>query len=275
MKNIITVNSLKENFDNIILFDARNNFMNKEEGSQKYKISHIKNAFHLDLCIHLSRDMDTHGGRNPLPNDMKSFILRLLECGVQKNSEIVVYDEDIMYASRVWWMCKYIGLENIKILDGGINAWIKEGYSLDSDTPISKNRGSFDVDIKSDMCVDINFIRENMNNIEILLMDCRAENRYQGLDDPIDKKTGHIPNAKSYFCFNALDEFYMFKSEHLLKEYFKGLDKYKRIICYCGSGISANINILALDEIGIKSSLYVGSFSDYISYDDLEIAKEV
>jgi len=275
MKNIISVNSLKENFDDVILFDARNNFMNKEDGIKKYKTSHIKNAFHLDLINHLTSKVDTHGGRDPLPHDMKSFILRLLECGVQKNSKIVVYDEDMMYASRVWWMCKYIGIENVKVLNGGINAWIKEGYSLDSDTPISKNKGSFDINIKSDMCVDINFIKENMNNIEILLMDCRSENRYKGIEEPIDIKSGHIPNAKNYFCYNVLDEFRMFKSEDLLKEHFNGVDKYKRVICYCGSGISANINILALDEIGIKSSLYVGSFSDYISYDDLEIINEI
>ena len=123
------------------------------------------------------------------------------------------------------------------------------------------------------MRVDINFIKENMNNIEILLMDCRSANRYKGIEEPIDKKTGHIPNAKNYFCYDALDELRMFKSETLLKEYFKDVDKYKRVICYCGSGISANINILALDEIGIKSSLYVGSFSDYISYSDLEVIK--
>ena len=275
MKNIISASSLKESFDDIILFDARNNFMSKEEGQKKYADSHIKNAFHLDLNLHLTSKIETHGGRDPLPEDMKSFILRLEECGVKQNSKIVIYDEDMMYASRVWWMCKYIGIENVKILNGGINAWIKEGYGLDSDTAISKNKGSIESNIKSDMRVDINFIKENMNNIEILLMDCRSESRYKGLNEPIDKKSGHIPNAKNYFCSDALDELRMFKSESLLKEHFKDLDKYKRVICYCGSGISANINILALDEIGIKASLYVGSFSDYITYTDLEIIKEI
>ncbi|MGB5824313.1 MAG: sulfurtransferase [Proteocatella sp.] len=272
MKNLVSPEYLFDNINKVVIIDATNNFMIPTEGIEKYKARHIPGAFHIDLRNDMSREVTEHGGRDPLPHNMEDFKAKLEEYGISTGSEIIVYDEDIVPASRFWWMCKYIGLDNVRLLDGGINAWIENGFSLSAVVPSLPQRGNIEMKFDSEIIADIDDIRRAINDEQVLIIDSRSSVRYKGEEEPIDKKAGHIPTAKNYFYEGVLEQDGKYRRPGYLKEHFKGVEKYKEVICQCGSGVSAPVNIIALDEIGIKAKLYVGSWSDYITYDDSLIA---
>lgn len=266
MKNIIDVNWLKEN--DYILFDATNNFMNHSEGFSIYSKGHIEGAYHIDLKNNLIGTVKAHGGRDPLPDNIYDFAKKLEEFGINNDTNIVVYDDSYFYACRFWWMCKYIGLKNVKVLNGGKKALIENGYKLTDAIPTKPEKnGSISVNLNKNLIADISDIKNAIKDSDTLIIDSRDKERYLGLVENIDNKSGHIPNAKNYPFSNVLSNG-LFKNFSEIQQNFDGIEKYKNIIAYCGSGISANINIIAMDEVGITCKLYVGSWSDYISYED-------
>lgn len=267
MKNLVNAEYLKENMGKVVIVDATNNFMVASEGKEKYAKRHIEGAFHIDLKEDMTRPLTAHGGRDPLPEDMNTFKAKLENFGINNDTEIIVYDEDIVPASRFWWMCKYIGLDNVKLLDGGINAWLAKGFGLTTEIPELPQNGSIIMNIRHDMVVDINDIKEAIGKEDTLIIDSRSPIRYRGEEEPIDFKAGHMPSAKNYFYENVLEMDGRYKSLEAIKENFKAI-KEAVVICHCGSGVSAPVNIIALDEIGISAKLYVGSWSDYITYED-------
>lgn len=267
MKNIVNAEYLYQNKDKVVVVDATNNFMIPEEGREKYLKRHIEGAFHIDLKEDMSREITVHGGRDPLPEDMNLFKEKLESFGINTDTEVIVYDEDIVPASRFWWMSKYIGLKNVKVLDGGISAWIKAGYSLTDEIPEIPQTGHIDMQLKETMLVDISDIRKAIVDENTLIIDSRSPVRYRGEDEPIDVKAGHMPGAKNYFYENVLEPDGTYKPLEVLKAQFKNIES-PLVICHCGSGVSGPVNIIALDEIGISAKLYVGSWSDYITYED-------
>lgn len=267
MKNIVSAEYLYQNRGKVVLIDATNNFMIPEEGKAKYEKRHIEGAFHIDLKEDMSREITVHGGRDPLPEDMNSFKEKLESFGISTDTEIIVYDEDIVPASRFWWMAKYIGLKNVKVLDGGINAWLNSGYSLTDKIPEMPLKGHIEMSLQDAMIVDISDIRSAIKDKNTLIIDSRSPVRYRGEDEPIDVKAGHMPSAKNYFYENVLEQDGTYKSLEVLKAQFKNVNS-PVVICHCGSGVSGPVNIIALDELGIKAKLYVGSWSDYITYED-------
>lgn len=268
MKNLVSPEYLFDNINKVVIIDATNNFMIPAEGIEKYRARHIPGAFHIDLRNDMSRDVTEHGGRDPLPESMEAFKNKLEEYGVSTDTEIVVYDEDIVPASRFWWMCKYIGLYKVRLLDGGINAWLENGFEISTELPPLPQRGNIQMKLDLERIADIGDIRRAISDEDVLIIDSRSNIRYTGKEEPIDKKAGHIPTAQNYFYEGVLEQDGKYKRPGYLKEHFKGVEKYKEIICQCGSGVSAPVNVIALDEIGIKAKLYVGSWSDYISYED-------
>ena len=272
MKNLADAKYLYENRDKVVVIDATNNFMIASEGREKYEKRHIEGAFHIDLKNDMCRPVTEHGGRDPLPEDMNSFREKLEEYGISTDTEVVVYDEDIVPASRFWWMCKYIGLINVKILDGGIKSWTQSGYELTDKIPPLPEKGKIEMKLNSDIIADIKDIRRAIADDEVIIIDSRSNPRYTGREEAIDVKAGHIPGAKNSFYEKVLMDDGKYKSLNEIKNAFEGIENYGEVIVHCGSGVSGPVNIIALDEIGIKSKLYVGSWSDYITYEDSIIA---
>ncbi len=280
MKNIVEPKWLYENKDNVIIVDATNNFMVPEEGRQKHDKEHIENAFHIDLKKDMCGEVKEHGGRDPLPEDMNRFRQKLEEIGISNNSQIIVYDENLVPSSRFWWMCKYIGLENVKVMNGGINAWKSLGYEVtDIPTPLPEHQGKIAMNIKKEMLADIDDIRAVLRNQQegkkAAIVDSRSPIRYKGQCETIDKKAGHIPNALNYFYEDVIDPIKGYKDVEFLQKHYEELRKYNEIIVHCGSGVSGSVNIIAMDEAGIRSKFYVGSWSDYITYEDSLISVEL
>lgn len=275
MKNIINASWLKDNLDNekLVIVDCRFNLMDKDYGRKSYEEGHIKKAVRIDLETHLSSEVKEFGGRHPLPtiDQLKETFESI---GISNDSIVIAYDEgDLAGPSRLWWILKYMGHKNVYILDGGINSFKELNGEIVTDVT-TVVRGNFDILINEDMRVEMPYVKEKLYNENIAIVDSRENIRYIGDWEPVDKKAGHIPGALNYFWMDILDKgenSIKIKSKEDLSVHFEKLNDYDEIIVYCGSGITACPNSLALTEIGIKHKVYSGSFSDWISYDDNKV----
>lgn len=270
MKNLVSVKWLKENNnEDIVVVDCRFDLQTPSYGKDSYLKNHIPNAVYIDVDKDLAGNVKEHGGRHPLP-DLNEFKSKLESCGIGNNTRVVAYDDgEVAGASRFWWMLKYIGHDKVYILDGGIKVWIESGYYLSSDVP-KKEKKCLDINIDESILVTVDEVKKSISEEGSVIIDSRSFERYKGEVEPIDKKAGHIPNAKNYFWMNVLENNKV-KDNKTLETYFDELLKYKKVIVHCGSGITGCVNYLALDEIGVKPKLYLGSWSDWISYDDNEV----
>lgn len=274
MSNFVTVKWLYAHLEdkNVIIVDCRANLFDLNYGRKVYNEGHIKNAFFIDVKKDLAGEVREHGGRSPLPETEK-LKDRLEGIGIGNDKIVVVYDEaKLAGAERFWWMMKYIGLDKVYVLDGGINSWIEEGYPLSTEIP-EVEKGKLDIKINEEIKADIFQIKSKKDEEGFIIVDAREPERYRGEVEPIDKKAGHIPGAINLPWSKVLTEKGHFKSKDELKEYFKDLNNYKEIVLQCGSGIDACGNFVVLDELGFKPKLYVGSWSDWISYEDSPVAK--
>lgn len=271
MKNFITSVELKEAFNQFIILDCRYDLSDSSYGHTSYLKSHIKTSHYLDLEKDLSREVEKHGGRHPLPF-LADFISKLENIGISNDSKIVVYDDDMFVAPRLWWMLKYIGIEDVRVLDGGFKAWNFEDF-IESDNNTKKlSSGKIYAQINQSMVVSIEEVKKMIDepNEYSMIVDSRTNERYQGIMEPIDKIPGRIPTSINIFYNDAYSNGYL-KSKEELKKLYSEIMPYKEIVVYCGSGVTAPANIIAMDEIGILTRLYVGSYSDYISYEENEV----
>lgn len=276
MSNLVDAKWLKENLnnDNLVIVDCRFDLMDKEYGKKSYEQNHIKNAVRVDIEKELSSSVKKHGGRHPLPcaDKLKETFENL---GINNNSTVVCYDEgDLAGPSRLWWILKYLGHDKVFVLDGGINSFIEIGGETTNEIPKVLKNGEFIVNVNDSMRVDMEYVKKRLYNDRVIIIDSRENKRYLGEFEPVDKKAGHVPSAKNYFWMDILninEEKINIKPLKDLQNHFKKLNDYDEVIVYCGSGITACPNSLALSECKINHKVYAGSFSDWISYCDNDI----
>lgn len=257
------------------IIDTRFVLTDPAAGRKAYQQAHIPNAVYFDLDEDLSQKPSQHGGRHPLP-DMERFAQTLGERGMDNSSHVVIYDDSGgMFAARLWWMLRYAGHERVQLLDGGIDAWQAAGLPLSSEVP-DFEASHFELKLRPEMVVDADYVLRNLDNPDILLLDARSSDRYRGENETMDPKAGHIPGALSLpFADNLKDKSFKTTTELVSRFDAYDLQEAEEIIAYCGSGVSATHNILALEEAGIKNvKLYAGSWSDWVSYDDYPIATD-
>ena len=254
------------------IVDCSFSLANPEKGRQEYDKNHIPGAVHFDLEKDLSGEVSEHGGRHPLP-PIKEFIHKLEQAGIDENSFVVAYDQgEGAFAARFWWMLTYLGHENVFVLDGGFRGWKDGNYPVTTEVPVF-NKSTFNIKMNHELIASMEDVRAvaGVPDSQTILIDSREERRYLGLEEPIDKKAGRIPNAINKPWFEGLDAGY-YKSDGEQKDRFKDISPEKQIIVYCGSGVTAAPNFLALKKAGFeKVKLYLGSFSDWISYRENEI----
>jgi thiosulfate/3-mercaptopyruvate sulfurtransferase len=264
------LNNLNEN--NLRIVDCRFSLSEPEKGRQEYVKSHLSRAVFFDLEKDLSSPIQMHGGRHPMPM-LEELVKKLETAGIDENTVVVAYDNgDGAFAARFWWLLKYLGHEKVHVLDGGFKGWLEGNYPVTTDIP-SFEKADFLVNIKSEIMATTEEVKEVIEKQQKgkILIDSREEKRYLGLEEPIDKKAGHIPGAInkpwmegfSGSQYNPVEE---------QRQRFSDVDSENQIIVYCGSGVTATPNFLALKEAGFeKVKLYVGSFSDWISYKENRI----
>ncbi len=273
MSNLIQASELQNLLgdEKLRVVDARFSLTDPKAGQNVYAKGHIPGAIFFDLDKDLSQPASKHGGRHPLP-DMQLFADKLGQRGIGNEHLVVVYDDASgVYAGRLWFMLKYAGHEQVKVLDGGLQAYLGISGKLGSDLP-TYAKTTFQLNLQADKIVTKDYILRNLENPDVLLIDARGAERYRGETEPIDAKAGHIPGAMNLpYTENLAAGKY--KSPEALYERFADLEEADEIVVYCGSGVSANHNFIALEEAGFKDiKLYVGSWSDWSSYETNPVA---
>lgn len=256
--------------DNIRIVDCRFQLGNPTFGVKAYEEGHIPGAVYFHLEKDLSGEVAEHGGRHPLP-EMGDFQQVLEEAGISNDTEVIAYDGgEGAFAARLWWLLKYVGHEKVHILDGGFKEWATANYPTTVETH-TYPRANFNIHIQEEMLVSVEEVKQATIDEKTILIDSRENRRYLGLEEPIDKKCGHIPTAINKVWMEAFENG-RFKSPDGQAERFADLDKDQPMIVYCGSGVTATPNYIALKEAGFSDvKLYAGSFSDWISYTEHEV----
>lgn len=254
---------------NIRICDCRFKLGAPDVGRNEYETEHISGAVYFDLEKDLSGQVEEYGGRHPLPN-LDLFKNKLESYGINNDTILVAYDGgEGSFASRFVWLLTYMGHKKVYLLNGGYRAWKESGYSSDAHLP-HYEKAEYRVQIKESVLASYQEVKDftQKRPDDVVLIDSRETKRFLGIEEPIDKKAGHIPGAINKVWTNVLDEGYYLQAEEL-EETYKDISRDKEIIVYCGSGVTASPNYIALKEAGYTNvKVYVGSFSDWISYPD-------
>ncbi|NEW07555.1 sulfurtransferase [Paenibacillus sp. SYP-B3998] len=258
---------------NIVIADCRFALGQPEAGRDYYSKDHITGAVYVDLEQDLSGAKMAHGGRHPLP-DLGAFSILVGNLGIDATQTVIAYDDQGgAMASRLWWMLKFLGHSEVYVLDQGYSAWKAAGYPVTEEVPEVSPR-TFSPKVHRSMLASMDEVKDKLGHAGTVLVDSREERRYLGLEEPIDVVAGHIPGARNYFWKGVLDESGAWRKAADQEQHFAGLRDAEEIIVYCGSGVTACPNVLALTEAGFDNvKLYSGSWSDWISWEENPIAK--
>jgi thiosulfate/3-mercaptopyruvate sulfurtransferase len=228
-----------------------------------YLAGHIPGAIFVDLDTDLAGPPGA-GGRHPLP-DADSFTAAMRRAGVSQGCPVVVYDAaGGLAAARAWWLLRYFGHPEVRVLDGGLAAWTAAGYPVQRG-PVEPGLGDFKAHPGGmpmlDAAAAAGLARSGV------LLDARAGERYRGEQEPLDPVAGHIPGAVNLPTAQNLGESGHFLDPGCLRERFRqaGAGPDVEVGVYCGSGVTAAHEVLALTAARIPAALYVGSWSDWVS----------
>lgn len=251
----------------VVIIDCRFSLADPELGQKQYQESHIPGAFYLDLNQDLASPVEKHGGRHPLPN-ITELAEKLSEIGINSPETLVVaYDDSrLAFAARLWWLLRYMGHSKVALLDGGFSGWKAARYPVTNVLP-KPREGKFVPELRSHLIVDIEAVKALKDLPGKVLVDSRENERYLGLREPIDPIAGHIPGAVNYPWQQVTDETGKVRSTSAQKQLWTELATAEEIMVYCGSGVTACVNLLSLEIAGIPNAkLYPGSWSDWCSY---------
>ncbi|MDQ2668610.1 MAG: sulfurtransferase [Gemmatimonadota bacterium] len=246
-----------------LVVDCRFKLEDTGSGRRAYEAAHIPGAVYTHLNDDLAGVPNGTNGRHPLP-DATAFALTLGRLGIGNGTQVIAYDQDAgMYASRLWWMLRWIGHAKAAVLDGGFAKWSAEGRPTASGVERRLAR-SFGGKPRSEMIVSATDIGTDTD-----LLDARAPERFRGDVEPLDHVAGHIPGARNHFYKSNLSADGTFLSATALREQFTrvlGDGSAEGLVSYCGSGVSACHNLLALEHAGLQGArLYPGSWSEWSS----------
>lgn len=267
---LITAAELMQHIDNpnFVVLDCRSELTDPKAGPAAFAAGHIPGAQHADPDIHLSDKSPAPNGafrgRHPLPSP-DAFIETLRDLGVYPNSQVIAYDaHGGMFASRLWWMLRWVGHHGVAVLDGGLPAWVAAGGTLTTDV-INRPRGSITLQPSLAATVSADDVLANLPAGANTVIDARAADRFRGENEVIDPVAGHIPGAKNRPFKDNLQADGRFKPADALRAEFSSLIKSpEATIAQCGSGISACHNLLAMELAGLPgAALYPGSWSEW------------
>jgi thiosulfate/3-mercaptopyruvate sulfurtransferase len=260
--------------DAIVIIDCRFNLAQPDLGQQQYATAHIPGAHYLHLDHDLSSPVQAHGGRHPLP-DSQQFAQKLANLGIDFNQTLVVaYDDSrFAFAARLWWLLRYLGHDRVAVLDGGFQTWQGLGYPTDGEMPEQRS-GQFTPQTRPEWLVTVQDVQTRKDQPGTILIDSRDPRRYRGEVEPIDPIAGHIPGAVNYFWQDITEANGQAKTPKWHQQQWADVAQGSEIMVYCGSGVTACVNLLSLEVAGVKNAkLYGGSWSDWCSYPELPWAK--
>lgn len=258
------------------IFDCRHDLKNTEYGRQAYARGHIPGALFLHLDEDLSGAADGSNGRHPLPG-IAAFARRMSDCGVDAATQVVAYDnEGGIFASRLWWLLRWLGHERVALLDGGLAGWKRSKRALEENVvPVAARQF---IPHPQDLTVDAGRVLADLGSQRMLILDARSPERFRGENETLDPVAGHIPGAVNRFYFDNLDDDgCFFKPVAELRAEFAALLGGRpptQVVQQCGSGVTACHNLLAMELAGLSGSkLYPGSWSEWCADSSRPVAR--
>jgi thiosulfate/3-mercaptopyruvate sulfurtransferase len=251
----------------VAVVDCRFDLANTSAGEQAYGEGHIPGAVYAHLDRDLSGTKTGVNGRHPLPTP-DALAVTLGRLGIDSGTQVIVYDQDSgMYASRLWWLLRWMGHDGVAVLDGGFARWAAEQRPMASGVETHAAR-TFVGEQHTALTVTAAEVPGIAAAADARLVDGRAPERFRGDVEPLDPVAGHIPGAVNrFFQWNL--ENGRFRTPDDLRVDFRaslgpvGAD---RVVCYCGSGVTACHNLLALEHAGLPGArLYPGSWSEWVA----------
>lgn len=246
----------------VTVLDVRYRTGGGPSGPGEYSLGHVPGAVYVDLDTELAAGPGA-GGRHPLPTP-EDFQEAMRRAGVGHDRQVVVYDDwNGLAAGRAWWLLRFHGFHDVRVLDGGWTAWVEDGGGVERGVNINPRPGDFTARphqlpvVEADRVLDVP-----------VLVDARAPERYRGETEPIDPVAGRIPGAVNVPTCANLREDGRFRGPDELKSVYEAAgvptDGLREVAVYCGSGVTAVHDILALEILGVRAALYPGSWSEWI-----------
>lgn len=250
------------------IVDCRYDLKDDAWGEAEYRRGHVPGAVYASLHDDLSDHAAGHGGRHPLPS-VDALAATFERLGIGTGTQVVAYDQDAgPWASRLWWSLKYLGHDAVAVLDGGWAKWAREGR-LSASGVETRARAAFTPAPRPGMQVGLGDVAAISERGGKLLVDARAPERFEGREESVDKRAGHIPGAANrFYKTNLGPEGTMLPPDELRRQFAALLDGRppQDAVMYCGSGVTACHNLLAMAHAGLSGTpLYVGSWSEWSS----------
>jgi thiosulfate/3-mercaptopyruvate sulfurtransferase len=265
---IVSTDALAAHAGEWAIVDCRFDLANDRWGREQYLTAHIPGAVYAHLNDDLSGPRTGQNGRHPLPS-RDALVATIERLGIGNEVQVVVYDQDSgLYAGRLWWLLRYAGHTRVALLDGGFAKWAAEGRPVRGGAearPAASFRPSFNLA----MHVTVDEVTRRRADGRTLLVDARGPDRFEGRSETIDPVAGHIPGAMNRFYKSNLGSDGTMQSAAALRTAFTELLDGRapgEAVMYCGSGVSACHNLLAMEHAGLPGSpLYSGSWSEWSS----------
>ena len=250
------------------IVDCRYDLKDERWGRTQYLAGHVPGAAYASLSHDLAGPVTGQTGRHPLPtaSEMEATFGRL---GIGPRTQVVVYDQDAgLFASRMWWMLHYMGHDAAAVLDGGWAKWVRDARPV-REGEETRRAVTFAGHPREALRLTVRDVEAALGDSSVLLVDARGPERFEGRTEPLDRVPGHIPGAVNHFYKrNVTDQGQMLPAD-ALREQFSALlgDRSPEgVVMYCGSGVSACQNLLAMAHAGISGAkLYPGSWSEWSS----------
>ena len=268
MTRLVSTQELSRHLDDPkwVVFDTRHDLMDHAKGRRAYDAGHIPGAYFLDTENDLAGVKTGKNGRHPLP-DVDAFAAKMNERGVGPGVRVVVYD-DIggNFAVRLWWLLRWLGHDDVALLDGGLPLWQKEGRPMTRETPAPRP-GNFVPRPHLGDTVDVHFVERFREDPSVKLIDARNAERFAGQNETIDPVAGHVPGAVNRFWQKNLGPDGRFKDPEELRAEFLDLlasNAPGEAVHMCGSGVTSCHNVFAMELAGLPAGrLYPGSWSEW------------
>ncbi|WP_109506266.1 sulfurtransferase [Nocardioides speluncae] len=257
---LIEADELRTLVGEVTLLDVRYK-MGGPPGRDEFVAGHLPGAAYVDVDADLAAPPG-EGGRHPLP-DPEVFVAAMRRAGVSGRRPVVVYDDWSGHAAgRGWWLLRHYGHLDVRLLDGGWSAWVAEGGAVETGEESHREPGDFEGRPGSMPVVEADTVRD-----VAVLIDARAPERYRGETEPIDPVAGRIPGAVNVHTARNLDNHGRFRGASELREVYAavGATEGADVAAYCGSGVTAIHDIIALELVGVRAALYPGSWSGWIT----------
>ena len=250
-------------------FDCRYVLTEPDKKQAEFAESHLPGATYAHVNHDLAApQIQGKTGRHPLPK-IAELSKTFSAWGISSSTQVVVYDDaGGAYAVRLWWMLRWLGHDAVAVMDGGWPRWVQEGRQVTAALTVSEPK-IFKASPRDYWLVTAEDIKADLDNYEVRILDARNSDRFQGINETLDPVAGHIPGAVSAPFVENLDEDGNWKSKSVLRLMYEKLlsgSPAEQAVSYCGSGITACHNILAMYHAGLGDSrLYCGSWSDWIA----------